>query len=170
MALATKAYNGYRRRNFIQIPLRKVRKLVFKRYSCIQEVDHNMKIALSPKYLGDIGAGIKEILDKELFCYNETLKGVPLAYDKITVLSSAIIDDQEFISVSIKVNLLVFKPEIGQNIYGVVNKISKFTTLIVIYLILYMFYIKQGGCDGIIWGSEVILIFVYFSQTEWFNW
>ena len=139
MALASKARNGYRRRNFVQIPLQKVRKLAFKKYSCIQEVEHNMKIALSPKYLGDIGAGIKEILDKELFCYNDTLKGVPLAYDKITVVTSAIIDDQEFISVTIKVNLLIFKPEIGQSLYGVVNKISKFTALTVIYLILCMF-------------------------------
>lgn len=100
------------------------------KYSCISEIRHEMKIPMSPKYINNIRLGLTESLCKELFVYNEKMKGIPLAFDNIKVIKSNIIDDQDFFMLTVSVNFLVFNPVIGKILHGTVNKISEYTSYI----------------------------------------
>ena len=111
---------------FINISYKDAGKLASVRHSCVEELEYKLKLPVSPKYTSNIGEGVKEQLNKMLFLYEEKLKGVPLAFDKIKIVNSEIIDDQEFINLNISASFIVFKPKISKILYGVVTRISKF--------------------------------------------
>jgi len=120
---------GRRRRNShrttgIHFTFKKAQKLSTTRHSCVVEVPHEMSLTMSPKFIPNIRDGLKETLDKSLLMYDKDLQGVPLAYNHIKVVSSQIIDDLEVFKLNIKLTFIVFRPEAGKLLNGVVNKIT----------------------------------------------
>ena len=119
---------GHSRRhskNFINLSYCYAKELSVHRHSCMEEVEHETKLAMPLKYICNIPLGLKETLNKQLFIFHNQLNGVPMAFDKIKILNSQIIDDQEFFNLSIKVSFIVFKPAVGKLLCGIINKISK---------------------------------------------
>ncbi|XP_057290493.1 DNA-directed RNA polymerase I subunit RPA43-like [Hydractinia symbiolongicarpus] len=114
----------YNNKHFIKLTYVDAKTLSSHKYSCISEIRHEMKIPMSPKYINNIRLGLTESLCKELFVYNEKMKGIPLAFDNIKVIKSNIIDDQDFFMLTVSVIFLVFNPVIGKILHGTVNKIS----------------------------------------------
>ena len=112
-------------KNFLKISFQDAKKMSQKKYSCLEEVEHHMNVSLSPKFIGNIRAGLKEEMDKFLFSHQIKLQGVPLAYDRIQIEQSKIIDDQEFLNLDICVKLIVFQPRVSKVLRGFVNKIGK---------------------------------------------
>uniref|UniRef100_A0A8C2YRS3 DNA-directed RNA polymerase subunit n=1 Tax=Chinchilla lanigera TaxID=34839 RepID=A0A8C2YRS3_CHILA len=100
--------------------------LVNSRYSCLVAGPHRRHLALSPRYLNRKRTGIREQLDAELLRYSESLLGVPIAYDNIKVVGELgdIYDDQGHIHLNIEADFVVFCPEPGQKLMGIVNKVS----------------------------------------------
>ncbi|XP_002751566.1 DNA-directed RNA polymerase I subunit RPA43 [Callithrix jacchus] len=100
--------------------------LVNNRYSCLVAGPHRRHIALSPRYLNRKRTGIREQLDAELLRYSESLLGVPIAYDNIKVVGELgdIYDDQGHIHLNIEADFVIFSPEPGQKLMGIVNKVS----------------------------------------------
>ncbi|XP_010609140.2 DNA-directed RNA polymerase I subunit RPA43 [Fukomys damarensis] len=100
--------------------------LVNSRYSCLVAGPHRRHIALSPRYLNRKRTGIREQLDAELLRYSESLLGVPIAYDNIKVVGELgdIYDDQGHIHLNIEADFVIFCPEPGQKLMGIVNKVS----------------------------------------------
>lgn len=80
-----------------------------------------------PKYLGNIKAGVVELLDSQVFVYSDELGGVPVAYKNIQLVQNVgrIIDDQTCIHFDIKADFILFKPQIGSTLTGVINKVGK---------------------------------------------
>ncbi|XP_032807560.2 DNA-directed RNA polymerase I subunit RPA43 [Petromyzon marinus] len=83
-------------------------------------------LALFPRHLGRLRSGIGEQLGAELLRYSESLKGVPLAYDNIKLLSGLgdLIDDQGYIHMDVQADFVIFRPNPGDIIKGVVNKVG----------------------------------------------
>ncbi|XP_025320099.3 DNA-directed RNA polymerase I subunit RPA43 [Canis lupus dingo] len=100
--------------------------LVSSRYSCLVAGPHRRHIALSPRYLHRKRTGIREQLDAELLRYSESLSGVPIAYDNIKVVGELgdIYDDQGHIHLNIEADFVIFCPEPGKKLMGIVNKVS----------------------------------------------
>lgn len=94
------------------------------RYSCLVVKTHRRHLALAPKFLHKKRSGIKENLDAELLKYNVVLEGVPLAYDDIKIVGELgdIYDDVGYIHINIEADFVIFQPQCGQTLVGVVNK------------------------------------------------
>merc|ERR1712072_636579 len=118
-----KRRNSYRKPG-IHFAFNQAKKLVTTRHSCVLEVPHDMTLTMSPQFVPNIREGLKETLDKFLLVYDKGLRGVPLAYDCIKVVSSQIIDDLEVFKLNIKLTFVVFRPEPGTLLNGIVNKIT----------------------------------------------
>ncbi|KAK6491170.1 DNA-directed RNA polymerase I subunit RPA43 [Huso huso] len=95
-------------------------------YSCLVVDTHRRHVALSPMYLKKKKTGIQEQLGTDLLKYSESLKGVPVAYDNIRVLGQYgdIYDDQGYIHMNIEADFVVFRPNKGQKLVGIVNKVA----------------------------------------------
>ncbi|XP_064635645.1 uncharacterized protein LOC135492883 [Lineus longissimus] len=96
-------------------------------HSCFCEVTTTKSLALLPRFLSNIKNGITDQLDRELNIYSEKLNGVLIAYKNIRLknYSGTVIGDDPLIYVDIVADLMVFKPELGCTLEGVVNKIGR---------------------------------------------
>lgn len=99
-------------------------KLTSARHTCVVKVPHEMTLTMQPQYVSNIRHGLKENLDKYLLLYNKQLNGVPLSYNNIKIISSLCVDDLEVFKLKIKLLFVVFRPEPGKLLDGVVNKIT----------------------------------------------
>ncbi|KAF3707547.1 DNA-directed RNA polymerase I subunit RPA43 Twist neighbor protein [Channa argus] len=95
-------------------------------YSCLVLNTHRRHVALPPLYLKKKRTGIQEELDAELLKFSQSLRGVPLAYDNIKIVSQHgdIYDDNGYIHMDIEANFIVFQPKKGQRLLGKVNKLG----------------------------------------------
>ena len=118
-----KRRNSYRKPG-IHFSYKQAKRLTTTHHSCVIEVPHVMNLTMSPKFVPNIREGLKETLDKFLLMYDKQLRGVPLAYDHIKIVSSMVIDDLEVFKMVIKLTFLVFRPEPGKLLNGIVNKIT----------------------------------------------
>ncbi|XP_066926340.1 DNA-directed RNA polymerase I subunit RPA43-like [Clytia hemisphaerica] len=110
--------------HFLKLAFKDAKQMSQGKHSCLEEVKHTMNISLAPKFIGNLKLGLKEEMNKFLFVYQTKLNGVPLAYDRIQITKSKIIDDQEFLNLEICVNFIVFQPEISKILRGCVNKLG----------------------------------------------
>lgn len=110
--------------HFLKLAFKDAKQMSQRKHSCLEEVKHTMNISLAPKFIGNLKLGLKEEMNKFLFVYQTKLNGVPLAYDRIQITKSKIIDDQEFLNLEICVNFIVFQPEISKILRGCVNKLG----------------------------------------------
>uniref|UniRef100_A0A8C5PWB8 DNA-directed RNA polymerase subunit n=1 Tax=Leptobrachium leishanense TaxID=445787 RepID=A0A8C5PWB8_9ANUR len=101
-------------------------RLVKSRYSCLMVETHRRHLAISPKYLKRTRTGIQEQLSTELLRYNAGLTGVPVAYDNIKLVGefADIYDDLGHIHINIQADFVIFRPDYGQKLVGVVNKVA----------------------------------------------
>ncbi|KAK7124253.1 hypothetical protein R3I94_018575 [Phoxinus phoxinus] len=101
-------------------------KLLNAHYSCLVLDTHRRHIALPPVYLRKKRLGIQEELNAELLKYSGSLDGVPMAYDNIKIVGQHgdIYDDQGFIHFNIEASFVIFKPQIGSKLVGVINKMG----------------------------------------------
>ncbi|KAM6904327.1 DNA-directed RNA polymerase I subunit RPA43 [Lycodopsis pacificus] len=95
-------------------------------YSCLVMNTHRRHIALPPMYLNKKRTGIQEELEAELLKFSRSLKGVPLAYENISIVDQHgnIYDDSGYIHMDVEANFIVFQPEKGQKLLGEVNKLG----------------------------------------------
>ncbi|XP_068558646.1 DNA-directed RNA polymerase I subunit RPA43 [Cebidichthys violaceus] len=95
-------------------------------YSCLVMNTHRRHVALPPMYLNKKRTGIQEELEAELLKFSQSLKGVPLAYENISIVGQHgnIYDDSGYIHMDIEANFIVFQPEKGQKLLGEVNKLG----------------------------------------------
>ena len=115
---------NHKNKHFIHLTYKDATKIASHTYSCIEEIESEKVLSMSPKFMNSIRHGLKETLNKELFVYNSSLNGVPLAFGKIHIFKSDIIDDLECFRLKLKVTFLVFKPRLGNVLRGTVNKIG----------------------------------------------
>jgi len=95
-------------------------------FCCFELRSFSTHLALSPKYIGSVGRGVRKQLDSKLTLYSEELDGVPIAYSSARVLQSNgwLMDDEPFIHCDISADYVVFRPVIGTQLHGIVNKIG----------------------------------------------
>jgi len=111
-------------RKKIHFTYKEAEQLTSIRHSCVVEVPHEMSLVMPHKFVSNIRLGLKEELDKLLLVYNRQLKGIPLAFNNIKVVSSKIVCDLEVFTLDIKLSFIVFRPEPGKLLNGIVNKIT----------------------------------------------
>lgn len=95
------------------------------KHSCVKKLSHNMSLRISQGHVSNIRKGLKETLDKFLLTYNHELKGIPLSYNHIKVTEARILDDSEWMRLDFHLDFLVFRPEKGKMLKGVVNKVTE---------------------------------------------
>ncbi|CAB1443070.1 unnamed protein product [Pleuronectes platessa] len=95
-------------------------------YSCLVMNTHRRHVALPPMYLQKKRTGILVELEAELLKFSPSLKGVPLAYDNISIVRQHgdIYDDSSYIHMDIEANFILFQPTVGQKLLGKVNKLG----------------------------------------------
>ncbi|XP_060948647.1 DNA-directed RNA polymerase I subunit RPA43 [Limanda limanda] len=95
-------------------------------YSCLVVTTHRRHVALPPMFLQKKRTGILVELEAELLKFSQSLKGVPLAYDNISIVGQHgdIFDDSSYIHMDIEANFIVFQPTKGQKLLGKVNKLG----------------------------------------------
>ena len=93
-----------------------------------KKVEIVLKVALLPastKYPID---DVKRQLNSMLFKYNEEVEGIPLSFSQLKFPRGKeygrIIAEQFWLHVDVTTKLLVFKPEIGMTLEGVINKVN----------------------------------------------
>lgn len=93
-----------------------------------KKVEIVLKVALLPastKYPID---DVKRQLNTMLFKYNEEVEGIPLSFSQLKFPRGKeygrIIAEQFWLHVDVTTKLLVFKPEIGMMLEGVINKVT----------------------------------------------
>ncbi|XP_076288993.1 RNA polymerase I subunit F [Lasioglossum baleicum] len=79
---------------------------------------------LHPFHLTNLNASLNEILSSNLNSYDAELKGFLLAYQNPKLLTplGEIFYDTCFIHIDVEAEFYVFRPEVGSNIKGIVNK------------------------------------------------
>ncbi|XP_029942783.1 DNA-directed RNA polymerase I subunit RPA43 [Salarias fasciatus] len=95
-------------------------------YSCLVMNTHRRHLALPPMYLKKKKTGIREELETELLKFSQRLNGVPLAYDNVRIVGQAgdIYDDSGYIHMDIEASFILFQPQKGQKLLGMVNKLG----------------------------------------------
>ena len=93
--------------------------------SLFKTVRVTQHISLPPSYIGRMGKGITEILNRKILKYFTEYGGFVLAYSKPLVLSRVahIIDDTPNLHFDIQVDLHLFTPLVGALLSGTVNHV-----------------------------------------------
>ncbi|XP_031563127.1 DNA-directed RNA polymerase I subunit RPA43-like [Actinia tenebrosa] len=106
------------------LSLTEARRKCEEKYSCFTKIECTECMSLSPSYIGRLKEGIEEELSKKLMKFCEKLQGVIVAYDKIQLLRrhGSIVEESPFIHFEVKVNYIVFQPQVDSKLIGVVNK------------------------------------------------
>ncbi|KAL0280001.1 UNVERIFIED_CONTAM: hypothetical protein PYX00_001430 [Menopon gallinae] len=99
--------------------------LVNKKYTCLCLKKCEKKVELSPKYIRNVNAGIRETLDKCLNKYDYSLNGFLLDYRNLKIVSDSnsgrIIGRFGEYLVTISADFYVFQPQIGSLLEGTVH-------------------------------------------------
>lgn len=106
------------------ISLQEAKRKCSERNSCFVRVETTEHIGLHSCYLGRLKEGVKEELNSKLMKYSDVLEGVPVNYEgfQIQQRTGFILDELPYIHFDVKVNFIVFKPNVGSSLVGVVNK------------------------------------------------
>ena len=91
-----------------------------------EAVRDEIDIKLHPKHLADAKGGLQKIVSEQLMTYSAKLKGVPVKAIRITLLekNGLVYEDMPAVHVRAAVDLLVFKPEVGEFLEAVINKVT----------------------------------------------
>ena len=99
-------------------------RLSMSRAFVVCHVRHN--VSLSPCHATEPRVGINEDLTKQLMRYSEPLQGVVLSFHNVQLDRpyGAIVNEMPFIHCKVVADALVFRPTVGMQLRGVVNKIG----------------------------------------------
>ena len=88
--------------------------------SCFCEKVANLQLQLSPAYLGNEDAGVREQLRLALLRYVDSLGGVVVSYSELRFTSplGTIREDAPHIHVNVSVRVVLFAPRVGQRLDG----------------------------------------------------
>ncbi|KAG7392853.1 hypothetical protein PHYPSEUDO_014340 [Phytophthora pseudosyringae] len=83
-------------------------------------------VSLSPCHAADARVGIEQDLTEQLMRYSEPLQGVVLSFSRVQLDRpyGAIVNEMPFIHCKVLADALVFRPQEGMRLRGVVNKIG----------------------------------------------
>jgi DNA-directed RNA polymerase I subunit RPA43 len=97
--------------------------------------DMKILVHIPPIYSTDISKCIDRYFYQILLKYDSRYNGVPLCYTNASILSndSVIINDNPFLHITIKLKMLLFRPNIGQLIAGIVNRVSSNHIGLIVY-------------------------------------
>lgn len=86
----------------------------------------DMPIFLHPSRFENPKEGAREYLNNMLMRYNEDLDGVVVSYHQLVLKesSAAIFPMEPHVRLVARVNLVVFKPQVGQHLVGTVNVVA----------------------------------------------
>ena len=86
--------------------------------SCFCEKVANLQLQLSPAYLGNEDAGVREQLRLALLRYVDSLGGVVVSYSELRFTSplGTIREDAPHIHVNVSVRVVLFAPRVGQRL------------------------------------------------------
>ncbi|XP_046492229.1 DNA-directed RNA polymerase I subunit RPA43 [Neodiprion pinetum] len=84
-------------------------------------------LGLHPFHLSNLNTALKEILGSTLNSYDAKLNGIILSYKNPKILNkvATILNDACFIHVDIEADFYIFRPNIGDELKGIVNKKSQ---------------------------------------------
>jgi len=111
----------------VHISYKKASELSSQEHSCVSEMTVERRVSLPPRYINCIPQGLKETVGQTLNQYDKSLDGLPIAFDHVKVLEteSRIVDDQAPLLLRLRMSFYVFKPVVGQHLYGRVNIIGE---------------------------------------------
>ncbi|KAI9223840.1 hypothetical protein BC828DRAFT_374962 [Blastocladiella britannica] len=91
-----------------------------------QTVSATFYVHLPPKFMLSPSKGVEDHLNRMLLKFNERLGGVILSYSNVSFLSdrAEILYDSPFAHFSVQCDMLLFAPEVGSRIRGIINKQS----------------------------------------------
>ncbi|XP_034254534.1 nucleolar protein dao-5-like [Thrips palmi] len=92
-------------------------------------------VVLQPFHLQDLKTAVRDLLNASVNCYDKSLDGIFLGYDKLKVLSksASVSAESSGVAIEIQANFYSFRPEIGCVLKGIVNKISNDHVGILVY-------------------------------------
>lgn len=92
-------------------------------------------VHIPPIYSNNISQGIDRYFYQILLRYDFNWNGVPLCYSDVSILSTRanIINDNPFLHIKVKAKILLFRPNIGQSIEGIINRISSTHVGLIVY-------------------------------------
>ena len=95
-------------------------------FKTVRVVQH---MILPPSYIGRIGVGVIEDLNRRILKFSSEHQGFILAYSKPQVLqrAAAIHDEQSGLHFDVQTNLYLFAPKVGSILQGTVNHIQNIT-------------------------------------------
>jgi DNA-directed RNA polymerase I subunit RPA43 len=94
------------------------------KHSCFKQIELKEHMCLSPSYIGRLREGIDEELSKKVMTFCDKLQGVIVAYDRIQLVQrhGSLVEESPFLHFEVKVNYIVFQPQVDSKLVGVVNK------------------------------------------------
>lgn len=95
-------------------------------FSCLSEVESQRQIGLPPRYIGKVNVGIRETLEADLLKYSEELCGIIVCYKQVKCMntSGSIMDETPFLYFVVNVKYIVFRPQVGVKLKGIVNRVG----------------------------------------------
>eukprot|EP00049_Salpingoeca_infusionum_P025872 m.22289 g.22289 ORF g.22289 m.22289 type:complete len:284 (+) comp8373_c0_seq1:182-1033(+) len=92
----------------------------------LRRVTKDVHLKLMPKQFNDVQKGIRDSVERKLLRYSVDFDGVPVSYSKVRLLSTrgTLFEDEPVAHVHALVTFSVFKPTVGMELIGYVNKIT----------------------------------------------
>ena len=92
-----------------------------------REVRARIPLKLMPSSISNIGDAVRHELSKMLLKLDPLLGGVPLTITKLKIpeTSVSIFEDQPHLHLDVTCDLLLFAPQIGHMVHGVVNNVAE---------------------------------------------
>ncbi|XP_027227957.2 DNA-directed RNA polymerase I subunit RPA43 [Penaeus vannamei] len=110
----------------VKVNLEEAKKLLSVPESCLRKVEGELTVLVHPMHSSNIKEGVLEELKALIKRYSKELKGIPMAYEKIQLVSSNgwLFDTNPFHHVVVRAMFYVFTPQIGNILEATVKKKS----------------------------------------------
>ncbi|XP_071120447.1 DNA-directed RNA polymerase I subunit RPA43-like [Mytilus edulis] len=97
-------------------------------FSHLEAVSSKRHIVLPPKFFNSILQGVREHLNSELQLVASWTDGVLMAYNNVKILETVgrIFDESPYIHFNVNADFIIFRPEVGCLLKGIVNKKSTY--------------------------------------------
>ncbi|XP_026279766.1 nucleolar protein dao-5 [Frankliniella occidentalis] len=104
-----------------------IEKLASSSDSRIYLVHEKIPVVLQPFHLQDLKSAVRDLLNTSIGSYHKSLNGIILSYKHLKVISksASVAAETSGVVVTIQADFFVFRPEVGNVLKGIVNKISK---------------------------------------------
>ncbi|KAK3918777.1 DNA-directed RNA polymerase I subunit RPA43 [Frankliniella fusca] len=90
-------------------------------------VQEKIPVVLQPFHLQDLKSAVRDLLNASIDSYHKSLNGIILSYKHLKVISksASVAAETSGVVITIQADFFVFRPDVGNVLKGVVNKISK---------------------------------------------